>query len=69
MTARELRELSPAELDQRLHEQKAALFSLRMQVATGQLENVGRIAQVRRDIARIKTVHQERQGTAEAAEA
>jgi large subunit ribosomal protein L29 len=37
------------------------LFNLRFQLATGQIENVGRITAVRRDIARIKTLQRERQ--------
>ena len=37
------------------------LFNLRFQLATGQIENVGRIKMVRRDIARVKTVQRERQ--------
>ena len=60
MKASALRELSGEELGQQLTEQKEALFNLRMQVATAQLDNVKRIAQVKRDIARIKTVQQQR---------
>lgn len=56
MKARELRELSPEELQQRQQELIEELFNLRFQLATGQIENVGRISTVRRDIARVKTV-------------
>jgi len=56
MKPSELRELTPVELEQRLHEAKESLFKLRMQASTGQLENVRRIREVRRDIARIRTV-------------
>jgi large subunit ribosomal protein L29 len=37
------------------------LFNLRFQLATAQIENVGRIKTVRRDIARVKTIQRERQ--------
>ncbi|MDR1158130.1 MAG: 50S ribosomal protein L29 [Oscillospiraceae bacterium] len=56
MKAKELRELSPAELDRKLADLKKDLFNLRMQHATNQLENPIRIADVRRDIARVKTI-------------
>lgn len=55
MKPSELREQTPAELEQRLREAKESLFNLRMQASTGQLENVRRIREVRRDIARIRT--------------
>ena len=60
MKAHELRELSAEELQQRQQELIEELFNLRFQLATGQIENVGRIATVRRDIARVKTVQSER---------
>lgn len=63
----ELRECDDAELETRLAESKQELFNLRFQLATGQLDNVSRIGQVRRDVARIKTVLRERE--IEAAEA
>lgn len=59
MKAHEMRELTPAELQLRLEDEKASQFQLRMQVATGQLDNVRRLGQVRREIARIRTVQQE----------
>jgi large subunit ribosomal protein L29 len=58
--AGELRELSDDELQQRGKELIEELFNLRFQLATGQIENVGRIAAVRRDIARVKTIQRER---------
>jgi large subunit ribosomal protein L29 len=61
MKARELRELSDVELRQKAQEFVEELFNLRFQLATGQIENVGRIGAVRRDIARIKTLQRERQ--------
>ena len=58
--AAELRELSEQELITRLREAKAELFNLRVQTATGQLDNNRRLHAVRKDIARIYTVLQER---------
>ena len=61
MKARELRELSTEELQQKDRELVEELFNLRFQLATGQIEKVGRISMVRRDIARVKTIQRERQ--------
>jgi large subunit ribosomal protein L29 len=61
MKARELREFSAEELQNKQQELMEELFNLRFQLATAQIENVGRIAAVRRDIARVKTVQRERQ--------
>jgi large subunit ribosomal protein L29 len=61
MKARELREFSSEELQHKQQELIEELFNLRFQLATGQIENVGRIAAVRRDIARAKTIQRERQ--------
>jgi len=61
MKAHELRDLGPEELQQRYQELVEELFNLRFQLATGQIENVGRISAVRHDIARVKTVQRERQ--------
>jgi large subunit ribosomal protein L29 len=60
MRAAELRDLSDEELRGKLRELQEELFNLRFQLATGQIENVGRIRTVRRDIARLKTVQQQR---------
>ncbi|MCL2408460.1 MAG: 50S ribosomal protein L29 [Oscillospiraceae bacterium] len=56
MKATEVRGLSQNELNDRLVGLKKDLFFLRMQHATNQLDNPLRIAQVRKDIARVKTV-------------
>jgi large subunit ribosomal protein L29 len=61
MKASELRELTDEELRQRGQELVEELFNLRFQLATGQIENVGRISAVRRDMARVKTIQRERQ--------
>jgi large subunit ribosomal protein L29 len=58
--AGELRALSRDELNQKVVELKEELFTLRFQAATGQLESHGRLRSVRKDIARIYTVLQER---------
>ncbi len=58
---REIRELSNAELQEKVRELKGELFNLRFQMATGQLENVMRVKEVRRSIARLKTVMRERE--------
>ncbi|HHY38809.1 MAG TPA: 50S ribosomal protein L29 [Clostridia bacterium] len=57
----DLRELSSQELEQKIKNLKEELFNLRFQLATGQLENHMRIGQVKRDIARVKTILRERE--------
>ncbi len=57
----ELRELSDPELVERLREAKAELFNLRVQAATGQLDNNRRLHVVRKEIARIYTIIRERE--------
>ena len=61
MRADELRNLTDAELEQKLGEFKEELFNLRFQHATAQLNNPMRIKEVRRIIARIKTIMRERE--------
>jgi large subunit ribosomal protein L29 len=61
MKASELRELSDAELVEKLDEFKEELFNLRFQNVTGQLDNPRRLKQVRHDIARVLTVQRERE--------
>ncbi|OGP93687.1 MAG: 50S ribosomal protein L29 [Deltaproteobacteria bacterium RBG_16_54_18] len=60
MKARELREMSTDELRQKEKDLKEELFNLRFQRATGQLENLMRVGQVKRDIARVKTISREK---------
>jgi large subunit ribosomal protein L29 len=62
--AAELRELNDTELEHRLGEAKEELFNLRFQNATGQLDTLARIPQVRREVARIETLLREREITA-----
>ena len=60
MKAKELRDLTSEELMNKLNDFKSELFSLRFQLATGQLENTARIKLVKKDIARVKTILAER---------
>jgi large subunit ribosomal protein L29 len=60
-TAAELRELSDVELHERLDEGREELFNLRFQIVTGQLDNPQRIAEVKREVARVLTVQRERE--------
>ena len=60
MKVKEIRELNDQELEDKMKELKDELFNLRFQLATGHLENVMRINDVRRGIARVKTVIRER---------
>ncbi len=66
--AADIRAKTADELDSLLVELQKERFNLRFQRATGQLEKLGRIREVRRDIARVKTVlHQKAAGPAGAA--
>jgi large subunit ribosomal protein L29 len=56
MNAHELRDKTPDELRDQLVQLKKEAFNLRFQAATGQMENTARMRQVRRDVARVKTV-------------
>ena len=60
MHAKELKSLTSEELMNKLNDFKSELFSLRFQLATGQLENTARIKMVKKDIARVKTILAER---------
>lgn len=61
MKAKEIREMSAAELETKIAELKKDLFSLRLQHATNQLDNTNKISEVKRDIARVNTVLRELQ--------
>ena len=69
MKASELHDMTDAELAQRLNELYQERFNLRFQVASRQLDNTGRIKEVRRDIARILTIQRERALRAEVEDA
>jgi len=61
MKVNEIRQMSDQELQQELKELKSELFKLRFQLATNQLENTMRLREVKRSIARVKTVIRERE--------
>ncbi|MEG1857809.1 MAG: 50S ribosomal protein L29 [Pseudoflavonifractor sp.] len=61
MKATEIRKLSATELETKLGDLKKDLFQLRLQHATNQLENPIKIADVKKDIARVKTLIREQQ--------
>ena len=61
MKANEIRSMSVEELDKQLADLKKDLFMLRMQHATNHLDNPIKLSNVRRDIARVKTVLREKQ--------
>ena len=61
MKVSEIRELTLEELKQREQDVSEELFNLKFQRATAQLENKMRVRQIRRDLARVKTIIQEKQ--------
>lgn len=61
MKAKEIRELSADELELKLRDLKKDFFNLKLQHATNQLDNPIRIADVKKDIARLKTIIREKQ--------
>jgi large subunit ribosomal protein L29 len=67
MKVSELRPLNDLELNNRLNDSHQELFNLRFQRASGQLTNTARVREVRRTIARIKTLLRQRELISEAA--
>ena len=65
MRARQLRDLTDDELQNRLAETRQELFNLRFQSATGALENSARLRLAKREIARILTIQHERESAME----
>jgi len=61
MKVQEIRKMSDKDLIQKLLDLKEELFNLRFQHATGQLDNVMRIREVKRTIARVKTIQRQRE--------
>ncbi|MBE3587500.1 MAG: 50S ribosomal protein L29 [Thermoanaerobacteraceae bacterium] len=61
MKAKDLREMTDEELSRKLIDTKDELFKLRFQLATNQLDNPMKIKEVRRNIARLKTIIRERE--------
>lgn len=64
MRPSEIKDLSEAEFETRLHELEEELFGLRLRRSTGQLENPMKVRDVKRDIARFLTIQRERAGAA-----
>jgi large subunit ribosomal protein L29 len=60
MKAEKIRELSDEELKSRLQESHEKVFRLRFQLATGQTEGLSKLRALRKEIARMKTIGQER---------
>lgn len=69
MNANELRDKTPDQLRDDLVNLKKEAFNLRFQQATGQMENTSRVRQVRRDVARVKTILNEKAAAAANSEA
>ncbi len=61
MKVKEVKEMSPEELKKSLDDSKDELFRLKFQLATGQLDNPMRIKEVKKDIARVKTIIRQRE--------
>lgn len=61
MKVQEIRAMSDTDLNRTLLDLKDELFNLRFQLATGQLDNVMRISEVKRSIARLKTIQRQRE--------
>ena len=61
MKVKELREMTDAELNKKLSDSKDELFKVRFQMATGQLDNPMKLQEVRKKIARVKTIMRERE--------
>lgn len=61
MKVNDIREMTDVELEQKVKDFKEELFNLRFQIATGQLDNPMRIGEVRKSIARVKTIIRERE--------
>ena len=61
MKTNEIRKLSTEEINKKIAESKEELFNLRMKQATGSLENPNRIRELRKTVARLKTILRERE--------
>ena len=62
MKSKEIRELTTEEINKKIVESKEELFNLRFQQATGNLEKPHRVRELRKTVARLKTVIKEREG-------
>jgi len=66
MKAGQVQDMTVDQLNDELVKLKKEQFNLRFQVASGQLENTARVRQIRRDIARVKTVARQKSAAAKA---
>jgi large subunit ribosomal protein L29 len=66
MTVKEIRELSAAELDKKIRDNRAELLQMSLRKHTGQVENTGRYRELRRGIARMQTIVNEKKNPATA---
>jgi large subunit ribosomal protein L29 len=64
MTSKEIRDLSPAEIDTKLREAREQLLQLRLRKQTGQVEKTHEIRVLRKDIARFETVLNQKKAAA-----
>ncbi|MDR1279246.1 MAG: 50S ribosomal protein L29 [Opitutaceae bacterium] len=67
MTSKEIRDLSPAEIDTRIRDTRAQLLQLRLRKQTGQVEKTHELHNLRKDIARLETIRNEKQKQEKAA--
>ncbi|CCQ90316.1 50S ribosomal protein L29 [Nitrospina gracilis 3/211] len=67
MKMKEIRELSEKEREEKLADLEEEYFNLKFQLATGKIENPGRMKHMRRDIARLKTLNREMKQSADQA--
>ena len=67
MTAKEIRELSPAEITNKIRETREQLLQLRMRKQTGQVEKTHELRTLRKDIARLETIANQKKQAAPAA--
>jgi large subunit ribosomal protein L29 len=62
MKPNKLRDMSVEQLEVKMKELDKELFNLRFQLHTGRLENTAKIAKIRKDMARTKTIYREQKG-------
>ena len=67
MTSKEIRELSPAEITTKLRETREELLQLRLRKQTGQVEKTDKLRTLRKDVARLLTIENQKKRSAPAA--
>ena len=63
MKSKEIRELAPTELEKKIRDTREELLHLRLRKQTGQVEKTNELQSLRRDIARMETIHSEKKRT------